>query len=117
MIEVGAVIYSDALQKTVAATEAMFLMMNHIFQDLGYRRYQWRCHSLNQKSRNAALRLGFTFEGIFRNAHIFKGHNRDTAWYSITDEEWPLLRNKFRRWLSVDNFDINGFQIKQLQDI
>lgn len=117
VIEVGSMIYSRALQKTRVATEAMYLMMKHVFDDLKYRRYQWRCNSLNQRSRKAAERLGFRFEGIFRNALVVKGHNRDTAWYSIIDAEWPVLKLKFEKWLQASNFDKNEQQITRLQDL
>jgi len=116
-VEVGAIHYSKRLQKTRAATEAMYLMMYQIFQKLGYRRYQWRCDSLNQASRNAAERLGFTFEGIFRQTNVFKGRNRDTAWYSIIDSEWPILKGKFEKWLDPNNFDENGNQKVKLKEI
>ena len=114
VIEVGAVIYSDALKRTRAATEAMYLMMSHVFDDLQYRRYQWRCNALNTPSRLAAERLGFQFEGVFRQAHVFKGHNRDTAWYSIIDNEWPALKAKFELWLKPENFDAQGQQLTKL---
>ena len=116
VIEVGGLIFSRKLQKTIAATEAMYLMMKHVFDDLHYRRYQWRCNALNKGSRASALRLGFQFEGIFRHAHVFKGYNRDTAWFSILDNEWPALKLKFEEWLDENNFDAQGNQIKRLQD-
>ncbi|MBI2421638.1 MAG: GNAT family N-acetyltransferase [Candidatus Hydrogenedentes bacterium] len=103
-IEVGHLAYSPRLQRSRAATEAMYLMMRNAFQ-LGYRRYEWKCHALNEPSRNAALRLGFTFEGIFRQALVVKGRNRDTAWFSIVDGEWPRLEAAFAQWLAPDNFD------------
>lgn len=112
-IEVGHIAYSRLLQGTTAATEAMFLMMQRAF-DLGYRRYEWKCDSLNAPSRAAALRLGFTFEGIFRQAVIVKGRNRDTAWFSITDKEWPACREAFQRWLDPANFDDQGRQLTKL---
>ena len=115
VIEVGHINYSPALQKTVAATEAMYLLMRHIFDDLGYRRYEWKCDALNAPSRQAAERLGFTFEGIFRQALMYKGRNRDTAWYSILDTEWPALKLKFEKWLDPKNFTRNGQQILTLQ--
>ena len=117
VIEVGSVLYSKALQKTAAGTEAMYLMMREVFEVLGYRRYQWRCNALNLASRRAAERLGFTYEGIFRQHYVFKGRNRDTAWYSIIDTEWPALKNKFERWLSSNNFDEHGNQIMKLDNI
>lgn len=112
--EVGAIAYSAALQRTTAATEAMFLMMRHVFDDLGYRRYEWKCDSLNEPSRRAAARLGFTYEGIFRNSMVYYGRNRDTAWFSITDAEWPRVRAGFEAWLSPENFDSDGNQIAPL---
>jgi len=115
-IEVGHVALSPVLQRSPAATEAMYLMMRHAFE-LGYRRYEWKCDSLNEKSRRAAERLGFTFEGIFRQAIVYKGRSRDTAWYSIVDSEWPLLRESFERWLDRDNFDASGLQRSSLGEI
>ena len=112
-IEVGHLAYSPLLQGTTAATEAMFLMMARAF-DLGYRRYEWKCNALNAPSRAAALRLGFTFEGIFRQAIIMKGRNRDTAWFSIIDKEWPSRREAFQRWLDPANFDSRGVQLTKL---
>ena len=114
-IEVGHLHFSKRLQKTPAATEAMFLMMQYAFEELGYRRYEWKCNSLNQASCAAALRLGFKFEGTFRQSNVFKGRNRDTNWYSIIDSEWPALKEKFVRWLNPDNFDKQGNQITRLQ--
>lgn len=113
-VEVGAIVYSEALQRTTAATEAMYLMMRHVFDDLGYRRYEWKCDSLNEPSRRAALRLGFSYEGTFRNAMVYDGRNRDTAWFSITDAEWPRIRAAFEAWLSASNFDSGGNQIAPL---
>lgn len=114
-IEVGHLAYSPLLQRTPAATEAMFLMMERAFA-LGYRRYEWKCHALNAPSRAAAERLGFTFEGIFRQATVVKGRNRDTAWFSMIDSEWPALRERFRRWLARENFDEDGRQRVRLQE-
>jgi len=108
-IEVGHINYSPVLQQRTAATEAMFLMMRRAF-DLGYRRYEWKCDALNAASRAAALRLGFTFEGVFRQALVVKGRNRDTAWYSVIDAEWPALEPAFERWLAPVNFDADGRQ-------
>jgi RimJ/RimL family protein N-acetyltransferase len=108
-IEVGHINYAPVLQRTPAATEAMFLMMQRVFQ-LGYRRYEWKCDALNGPSRSAALRLGFTFEGIFRQATVVKGRNRDTAWFAIIDAEWPKLREAFQQWLNPSNFDDSGQQ-------
>lgn len=115
-IEVGHLGYSPLLQRTPAATEAMFLLMAQAFA-LGYRRYEWKCDALNEPSRAAALRLGFTFEGLFRQATVVKGRNRDTAWYSILDSEWPALRTAFERWLAPDNFDAAGRQRVRLAEL
>jgi RimJ/RimL family protein N-acetyltransferase len=112
-IEVGHLNYSPLLQRTAAATEAMYLMMERAFQ-LGYRRYEWKCHALNAPSRAAALRLGFTFEGTFRQATVVKGRTRDTVWFSIIDREWPARREAFRRWLEPANFDEHGRQRTRL---
>ena len=109
-IEVGSILYTPALQRTTGATEAMYLMARHAFEDLGYRRYEWKCNALNQPSRRAALRFGFTFEGIFRQHMIVKGRNRDTAWYSMLDSEWPARKAAFERWLNPENFDAGGQQ-------
>ena len=116
VIEVGHINYSPRLQRTRAATEAMYLMMRRAFDELGYRRYEWKCDSLNAASRAAAHRLGFTFEGIFRQAVVYKGRNRDTAWFSIIDAEWPALRAGFERWLDPDNFDADGHQVRRLEE-
>jgi RimJ/RimL family protein N-acetyltransferase len=113
-IEVGGIAYSPRLQRTQAATETMYLMMRHAFDDLGYRRYEWKCNALNAPSRTAALRLSFTFEGIFRQAQVLKGRNRDTAWYSILDKEWPPIKTTFERWLDPANFDASGRQREKL---
>jgi len=115
VIEVGHLAFSPLLQRTPAATEAMYLMMRQVFE-LGYRRYEWKCDALNAASRRAAERLGFTFEGIFRQASVYKGRNRDTAWYSIIDREWPALEVEFRRWLAPGNFDDQGVQRTPLQN-
>lgn len=105
VIEVGHIHFSPSLQRTALATEAMFLMMNRVFEELGYRRYEWKCDALNAPSRKAALRLGFRFEGVFRQATMYKGRNRDTAWYSIIDQDWPKIRSAFEAWLDPINFD------------
>ena len=110
VIEVGSILYSRRLQRTIGATEAMYLMARHVFEDLGYRRYEWKCNALNAPSRSAALRLGFTFEGIFRQHMIIKGQNRDTAWFSMLDSEWPKRKVAFERWLDPANFDSSGRQ-------
>ena len=108
--EVGYITYAAALQRTTAATEAMYLMAAHAFDVVGVRRYEWKCDSLNEPSRRAAARLGFTFEGVFRQAVVTKGRNRDTAWFAITDDEWPRLRAAFQAWLDPANFDDQGRQ-------
>ncbi len=115
-IEVGHINFSPLLQRTAAATEAMYLMMERVFT-LGYRRYEWQCDALNEPSRVAAQRLGFSFEGIFRQATVYKGRNRDTAWYAVIDEEWPGLRNAFSRWLDPTNFDQHGRQRLRLSNL
>lgn len=109
VIEVGHILFTSKLQRTVGATEAMFLMAQYVF-DLGYRRYEWKCNSLNEPSLRAARRLGFTFEGIFRQHMIVKGRNRDTAWFSMLDSEWPARKASFELWLDAKNFDENGVQ-------
>ncbi|MDX2182220.1 MAG: GNAT family protein [Bryobacteraceae bacterium] len=115
VIEVGGILYSPQLQRTAAATEAMYLLAKYVFETLGYRRYEWKCHSLNEPSRRAALRLGFTFEGVFRQHMIFKGANRDTAWFSMLDSEWPARKAAFERWLAPSNFDESGRQKETLR--
>lgn len=115
-IEVGHLAYSPLLQRTAAATEAMYLMMERAFA-LGYRRYEWKCDALNAPSRAAAERLGFTYEGIFRQAAVVKGRNRDTAWYSVIDREWPALRDAFQKWLEPTNFDEAGRQRVPLAEL
>ena len=112
-IEVGHINYSPLLQRAPAATEAMYLMMKRAF-DLGYRRYEWKCDALNAKSRAAAQRLGLSFEGVFRQATVYKGRNRDTAWYAAIDREWPALEDAFSRWLDPANFDERGGQRTRL---
>jgi RimJ/RimL family protein N-acetyltransferase len=116
-IEVGGLLYSPALQRTRGATEAMYLMARHAFEDLGYRRYEWKCNALNEPSQRAALRLGFTFEGIFRQHQIVKGRNRDTAWFSMLDTEWPQRKKAFERWLDPSNFSEEGKQKQRLADL
>jgi RimJ/RimL family protein N-acetyltransferase len=115
-IEVGHINYSPILQRTPAATEAMYLMMQRVFE-LGYRRYEWKCDALNARSRAAAQRLGFSFEGIFRQATVYKGRNRDTAWYAAIDQEWPALQAAFLQWLDPANFDQDGRQRLRLADL
>ena len=116
VIEVGHINYSPLLQKTRAATEAMYLMMKRVFE-LGYRRYEWKCDSLNAPSRAAAQRYGFSYEGIFRQAVVYKGRNRDTAWYAMIDSEWPALDEAYARWLAPENFDAQGRQRLRLSDL
>ena len=117
VIEVGNILLAPSLQRTISATEAMYLMARHIFEDLGYRRYEWKCNANNAPSRRAALRLGFTFEGIFRQHMIVKGQNRDTAWFSMLDTEWPTRKAAFEAWLDPGNFDTHGRQIKSLAQL
>ena len=114
VIEVGHIHFAPAMQGRAIATEAMYLMMREVFENLGYRRYEWKCDALNQPSRAAALRLGFAFEGIFRQATMYKGRNRDTAWYSILDHEWPAAKRAFEAWLDEANFDAAGKQKSSL---
>jgi RimJ/RimL family protein N-acetyltransferase len=116
VIEVGNINYSPLLQRTPAATEAMYLMMKRAFE-LGYRRYEWKCDSLNAPSRAAAQRLGFSYEGIFRQAVVYKNRSRDTAWYAMIDSEWPQLEQAFTRWLAPDNFGANGKQRQRLSEM
>jgi RimJ/RimL family protein N-acetyltransferase len=110
VIEVGHIAYAPSLQRTPLGTEAQYLLARYAFETLGYRRYEWKCNTRNAASRRAAERYGFNFEGIFRQHMIVKGKNRDTAWYSIVDTEWPARRSAFERWLAPDNFDIQGRQ-------
>lgn len=117
VIEVGNILFSPLLQRTAHATEAMYLMAKHAFEDLGYRRYEWKCNALNAPSRNAALRLGFSFEGIFRQHMIIKGANRDTAWFAMLDSEWPGCKQAFEAWLDPSNFDADGKQKRSLATI
>jgi RimJ/RimL family protein N-acetyltransferase len=116
VIEVGNIWYGEALQGSAAATEAMYLLAKHAFEDLGYRRYEWKTNAFNAASRKAAERLGFTFEGVFRNHMIMKGRNRDTAWFAMLDEEWPLVRRAFEAYLDPANFE-GGRHRKSLPDI
>ncbi len=110
VIEIGNIVLARALQRTSAASEAQYLMARHAFDDLGYRRYEWKCDALNQASRRAAVRLGFVAEGTFRNHMIVKGRNRDTAWFAMTDGDWPAVKAAMERWLAPDNFDDGGRQ-------
>jgi RimJ/RimL family protein N-acetyltransferase len=117
VIEVGNINYSPLLQRKPAATEAMFLMMRRVFDELGYRRYEWKCDSLNAPSRAAALRLGFQYEGLFRQAVIYKARNRDTTWFSIIDSEWPAIKRAYEQWLAPANFDDAGKQRRGLAEL
>lgn len=117
VIEVGHICLAPPLQSTPAATEAMFLMMRRVFDELGYRRYEWKCDALNAPSRRAAERLGFRFEGVFRQATVVKGRNRDTAWYAVIDRDWPALKQAFERWLDAANFAGDGRQRSRLSDL
>ena len=116
-VEVAAVLYARSLQRTRAATEAIHLLLRHAFETLGYRRFEWKCDSLNEPSRRAAARLGFTYEGRFRHHLVIKGRNRDTDWFSITDAEWPAVRAAHGRWLDPANFDADGRQRAALGDL
>ena len=116
-IEVGNINYSERLKRTAIATEVMFLMMKRVFDELGYRRYEWKCDSLNHPSRKAAERLGFVYEGTFRQAVVYKGRNRDTAWFSMIDKEWPALKRAYETWLDPANFDAAGSQRRGLAEL
>ncbi len=117
VIEVGGIMYTPAMQRTPGATEAQYLLAAYVFDTLGYRRYEWKCNNLNAPSKRAAERFGFTFEGIFRQHMIIKGRNRDTAWFSMLDSEWPVRRSAYERWLSPGNFDSDGRQKASLADL
>lgn len=117
VIEVGSITYSPRLRRRPAATEAMYLMMRRVFDELGYRRYEWKCNSLNMPSRAAALRLGFQYEGLFRQATLTRGRNRDTMWFSVIDRDWPALRAAFEGWLDPANFDARGRQRRSLASL
>ena len=117
VIEIGHIWLGLSLQRTREATEAIYLLARHAFDDLGYRRFEWKCNAANDASRRAAERFGFTFEGIFRQHQIVKGRNRDTAWYAMVDQEWPAIRAAFEAWLDDDNFDEDGRQRQRLEDL
>ena len=116
VIEIGSIYWGPLIARRPAATEAHFLFMRYAFDILGYRRWEWKCHNLNEPSKRAALRFGFTFEGVFRQHMIFRGENRDTAWYSIIDGEWPSLEKAYEGWLDPSNFDSDGNQKRRLED-
>jgi len=113
--EVGCVAFGRDLQRTPEATEAMYLMARHLFDELGYRRYEWKCHNENEASRRAATRFGFAFEGVFRNDMVVRGQNRDTAWFAMTDDDWPQLKSAFEAWLAPSNFEADGAQKQKLE--
>ncbi|MDX1432802.1 MAG: GNAT family protein [Gammaproteobacteria bacterium] len=117
VIEIGHIWFAPPFQHDVRTTEALFVMMRHALDELAYRRLEWKCNALNEASRRAALRLGFRFEGEFLNHNVVKGRNRDTAWYSIIDTEWPAIRENFTRWLAADNFDASGRQRVSLSEL
>jgi RimJ/RimL family protein N-acetyltransferase len=117
VIEIGHIWFASSLQRSTAATEAIYLLARRAFEELGYRRLEWKCNALNAPSRRAANRFGFTFEGVFRKHQIVKGRNRDTAWYSITEEEWPAIARGFQAWLDPENFDGSGRQRRRLGDL
>jgi RimJ/RimL family protein N-acetyltransferase len=116
-IEIGHIWFGVPLQRTTGATEAIYLLARHVFDDLGYRRLEWKCNALNAPSRRAAERFGFSFEGVFRNHQVVKGRNRDTAWYGMTDDDWPAIRTAFQTWLDPGNFDGEGGQRRSLREL
>ena len=117
VIEIGHIWFGASLRQSTAATEAIYLLAAYVFDELGYRRLEWKCNALNQASRRAAERFGFAFEGVFRHHMVVKGRNRDTAWYAITDEEWPAVRGAFEAWLRPENFDEAGRQRHRLSEL
>lgn len=117
VIELGWIIYSPMLKRSRLATEAQYLVMKYVFENLQYRRYEWKCDSLNEASNKSAIRLGFTFEGTFRQATVYKGRNRDTNWFSIIDKEWPANKLRLESWLDDSNFDSNENQLKSLSEM
>ncbi|MCM2452771.1 GNAT family N-acetyltransferase [Agrobacterium vitis] len=117
VVEVGSVAHGPAMKRSPLSSEAHYLLARHVFEDLGYRRYEWKCHNENEPSKITARRYGFTFEGVFRQHMISKGKNRDTAWFSIIDADWPLVKAGFEAWLDPDNFDADGHQKRRLEDI
>ncbi|MBO6538070.1 MAG: GNAT family N-acetyltransferase [Rhizobiaceae bacterium] len=117
VIEIGSILWSSLMARSPASTEALYLFAKHAFDDLGYRRFEWKCHNDNQPSKQAALRFGFSFEGVFRQHMVAKGANRDTAWFAMIDGDWPLIRAAFEAWLDPANFDDQGRQRRRLADI
>jgi len=117
VIEIGSILWGPAIARTRVATEAFFLAARYVFDELGYRRFEWKCNALNEPSRRAAARFGFTYEGSFRQHMLVKGENRDTAWFSIIDREWPALKRCFERWLALSNFDAEGRQKRRLEEL
>lgn len=117
VIEIGFIVFSPFLQRTTAATEAVYLLARTVFEDLGYRRFEWKCDNLNAPSKKAAARFGFTAEGVFRQHLIVKGRNRDTAWFSMLDGEWPVVNGAFEKWLDPGNFDAEGKQVRSLVEL
>lgn len=117
VVEIGNIYWGPQLARTPSATEALYLFARHAFDDLGYRRFEWKCNALNAPSRRAAERFGFSFEGVFRQHMVVKGENRDTAWYAMLDGEWPAIRHAFEAWLDPANFDAEGRQKRGLEDI
>jgi len=115
--EIGHIYWGPAVARRPAATEALYLFARHAFDDLGYRRFEWKCNNANEPSKRAAIRFGFSFEGVFRQHLIIKGENRDTAWYSIIDGEWPIVKAAFEAWLDPSNFDAAGNQLRRLEEI
>ena len=115
--EVGCVAFSPKLQRTTHASEALYLMASHVFDELGYRRFEWKCHNENLASRRAAARFGFQYEGVFRNDMVMKGKNRDTAWFAMTDDDWPDIKADFETWLAPENFDTDGIQKVSLSSL
>jgi RimJ/RimL family protein N-acetyltransferase len=116
VIEIGAIYWGPLVSRRPAATEALYLFAQYVFDELGYRRFEWKCHNMNEPSKRAAARFGFKFEGVFRQHVVFKAGNRDTAWFSIIDGEWPALRAAYEAWLDPDNFDVAGSQKRTLED-
>ncbi len=117
VIETGNIHWGPRMQQSPRSTEALFLHARHVFDDLGYRRFEWKCHNENEPSKLAAARFGFTYEGLFRQHMVTKGSNRDTAWFSIIDKEWPHLRAAYEAWLDPSNFDTSGVQKRKLAEL